>query len=336
MNSPDHVTQLPNLSGIGSIRRWPTWMLVGFLVSLLGPRGWAADPASQRDLVNAGTVGIMSGALGGTDLQIAVDLANAFDDGYDLRVLAIVGKGSVRDIEDLAFLKGVDVAIVQSDVLEFYKRNNLIPGIDRQIHYIAKLYDEEVHLLARSTIRSLEDLAGKSVNFGPADGGTYMTSALLLEDLALEVKVTDFPHQVALAKLREGAIDAMVMIEGKPVDLFTALRPEDGLHLLPLPAERMTSPSYYPVSLSDRDYPGLIPTGGNLATIGVGEVLAAYNWPAGHAREQKLRRFVERLFGDFARLQAPGYHPKWQDVDLRAELPGWQRLPAARQLLGGS
>jgi TRAP-type uncharacterized transport system substrate-binding protein len=134
-----------------------------------------------------------------------------------------------------------------------------------------------VHLLARDSIRGIADLAGKSVNFGPADGGTYMTSGLLLDELALDVNVTSWPHQQALAKLRAGEIDAMVMIEGKPVDLFADLAKTDGLHLLPLPAERMTSSSYYPVTLTSEDYPGLIPACSRLDTIGVGEVLAAYN-----------------------------------------------------------
>ena len=294
----------------------------------------AQEPPIQRDVVNSGTVGIMSGALGGTDLRIAADLANAFDDGYDLRVLAIVGKGSVRDIEDLAYLRGIDIAIVQSDVLDFYKKHDLIRNIDEHVHYIAKLYDEEVHLLAREEITSVDDLAGKRVNFGPSDGGTYMTSGILFDRFDVEVDVTGYNHTEALQKLKVGEIDAMVMIEGKPVDLFGTLTPEDGLHLVPLAADRVSG-SYYGVPLSSGDYPGLI-TEGTIETIGVGEVLAAYNWPDGHEREVKLTRFVDQLFSDFDKLQSEPYHPKWRDVDLRANLPGWQRLSSARKWLDDS
>ncbi|MGI9449076.1 MAG: TAXI family TRAP transporter solute-binding subunit [Geminicoccaceae bacterium] len=294
----------------------------------------AQDHQSQREVVNSGTVGIMSGAIGGTDLRIAADLANAFDDGYDLRVLAIVGKGSVRDIEDLVYLRGIDVAIVQSDVLDFYKQHDLIKNIDDHVHYIAKLYDEEVHLLARKDIASVGDLAGKRVNFGPSDGGTYMTSGILFDRFDVEVDVAEYNHTEALQKLKAGEIDAMIMIEGKPVDLFETLAAEDGLHLVPLAAERVGG-SYYGVPLSSADYPGLIAEG-TIETIGVGEVLAAYKWPDGHAREVKLTRFVDQLFNDFDKLQSDPYHPKWRDVDLRADLPGWQRLPSARRWLNGS
>ena len=304
------------------------------LVSFIPFTAIAQNHQDQRDVVNSGTVGIMSGALGGTDLRIAADLANAFDDGYDLRVLAIVGKGSVRDIEDLVYLRGIDIAIVQSDVLDFYKKHDLIKDIDKHVHYIAKLYDEEVHLLARNDIASVDDLAGKRVNFGPSDGGTYMTSSILFDRFDVGVDVTDYNHTEALQKLKAGDIDAMVMIEGKPVDLFESLGPEDGLHLVPLAAERVGG-SYYGVPFSRADYPGLIDNG-TIQTIGVGEVLAAYNWPEGHAREVKLTRFVDRLFDKFDQLQSEPYHPKWRDVDLRTDLPGWRRLPSARKWANGS
>ena len=29
----------------------------------------------------------------------------------------------------------------------------------------------------------------------------------------------------------------------------------------------------------------------------------------------------------------PGYHPKWREVNIKAELPGWRRFPAAVQWL---
>ena len=308
---------------------------VAMFILITGPfSALAQDHQSQREVVNSGTVGIMSGAVGGTDLRIAADPANAFDDGYDLRVLAIVGKGSVRDIEDLVYLRGIDIAIVQSDVLDFYKKHNLIESIDKHVHYIAKLYDEEVHLLARKDIASVDDLAGKRVNFGPSDGGTYMTSGILFDRFDVEVEVTDYNHNEALQKLKAGDIDAMVMIEGKPVDLFESLGSEDGLRFIPLSAERVGG-SYYNVTLSDQDYPELV-AGETIQTIGIGEVLAAYNWPEGHAREVKLTRFVERLFDGFDQLQTEPYHPKWREVDLKANLPGWQRLPATRRWVNGS
>ena len=65
-----------------------------------GPPAHAADIDAQRDLVNGGVVGLVSGGVTGTYVRIAADLADALDDGYQMRVLPIIGKGSVRNIED--------------------------------------------------------------------------------------------------------------------------------------------------------------------------------------------------------------------------------------------
>jgi hypothetical protein len=102
-----------------------------------------------------------------------------------------------------------------------------------------------------------------------------------------------------------------------------------GLKLLPIPAERVQA-AYLPATLSAASYPKLITSGESVPTLAVGAVMAAYNWPADHPRNAKVRRFVDHFFAEFDRLKQAPYHPKWQQVDLEAALPGWQRLGAAR------
>ena len=134
---------------------------------------------------NAGTVGIISGGPDGTYVRIAADLAAVLDDGDALRVLPILGKGSLQNLADILVLRGVDIGIVQSDVLAFARRERLLPGVDSLIQYIAKLYDEEVHVLARAEIARIEDLAGRPVNVDVRGSGTAMTAALLFDALGL-------------------------------------------------------------------------------------------------------------------------------------------------------
>jgi len=155
--------------------------------------GQDAAAPEQRDLVNQATVGIISGGIAGTYVRIAADLADAFDRGYDLRVLPVIGKGSVRNIEDLLLLRGIDIAIVQSDVLDFYKRAELYPGIEQKIAYITKLYNEEVHLLARAEFASIDQLRGRRVNFGNEGSGTFMTAGIIFDELGIEVEATTLP-----------------------------------------------------------------------------------------------------------------------------------------------
>lgn len=290
------------------------------------------DIAAQRERVNGGTVGIVGGDRTSTDLHLAADLAEAFDDGYDLRVLATLGKGSVRNVEDLLLLRGIDVAIVQSNVLAFYKENRVIPNIDDRIRYIAKLFNEEMHVLARSDYRTIDDLRGARVNFGSLDSGTFMTANMVFEQLEIEVELTSYPSSIALQKLRNGEIDAMVRVAGKPLDLFLEIGPDEPMHLLAVPIDRIEG-DFLAGQLTAETYPNLIEPGATVETVAVGEVMAAYNWPEGHPREKKVRRFVDRFFSDFDRLLEPPFHPKWQDTDLTEKLPGWQRLPSADQVL---
>lgn len=312
------------------LRNW--WIAVGLgaLLALSpGPAARAQDAGGQRDLVNSGTVGIIAGGVTGTYIRIASDLANALDSGYEHRVLAIIGKGSIRNIEDLLLLKGIDLAIVQSDVLDFYRENTIYPGIEDKVTYVVKLYNEEVHLLARAEIGSVAALAGRKVNFGSQGSGTFMTASIVFEALGIAAEATDFPEPVALEKLRTGDIDALVFVGGKPLDLLQQISADEGLHLLAIPAADVRG-AYLPARLTAADYPALVAPGAEIPTLAVGAVLAAYDWPPGHPRYRKVARFVARFFDNFETLLAPPYHPKWREVDLKAELPGWRRFgPAA-------
>jgi hypothetical protein len=61
--------------------------------------------------------------------------------------------------------------------------------------------------------------------------------------------------------------------------------------------------------------------------------MAAYNWPSQHPRYRKVQNFVDAFFDAFEKLKQPPYHPKWQQVDLAADVPNWRRMAPARALL---
>jgi TRAP transporter TAXI family solute receptor len=237
----------------------------------------------------------------------------------------------VRNIEDLVLLRGVDVAIVQSDVLDFYKRAQLVSNIEGKVRYITKLYNEEVHFLAKSEFGSVDDLDGKRVNFGTEGSGTFMTASIIFDDLGIDVDVSSYPEPIALEKLRAGELDALVFVGGKPVEFVANVTRQDQLHLLDIPPERIKA-AYLPSELSADAYPNLMDAGDSVQTVAVSAVLAAYNWPADHPRRQKLDRFIEKFFANFSSLLEPPFHPKWREIDLRAPVPGWQRIAPANEL----
>ena len=72
-------------------------LVVGAII-LMNVAGVAqAQSASEyRQQINSGTVGIISGGVDGTYIRIATDLAAVLDNGDNLRVLPVMGKGSVQ------------------------------------------------------------------------------------------------------------------------------------------------------------------------------------------------------------------------------------------------
>src|ERR1700727_2851175 len=108
------------------------------------------QPPDQIARANEGTVGVITGMEGGTYARTGADLT-ILDDGT-LRVLPMLGKGSLQNLSDILYLKGVDVGFVQSDALAYAKQHGMLPNLTQSIRYIAKLYDEEVHVLARKDI----------------------------------------------------------------------------------------------------------------------------------------------------------------------------------------
>jgi TRAP transporter TAXI family solute receptor len=293
----------------------------------------AQSPEVLRDRVNQGTVSIISGGVNGTYIRMASDLAAVLDKGDQLRVLPIIGKGSLQNITDLLYLRGIDIGIVQSDVLSFIRKENLHPNIAQRIRYITKLHNEEVHILARKEIAQLSDLADKKVNVDVAGSGTAMTASTLFDALGIKVRTTNFDQALAVEKVKNGEIEAMVFVAGKPTDLFRKLEAESDLHFVSVPLTPDLLQTYLPSSLTHSDYPGLIADGQSTDTVAVGAVMAVYNWHPNNERYKRAANFVNAFFNGFEEFLKPPRHPKWQEVNLATELPGWTRFQPAQDWL---
>jgi TRAP-type uncharacterized transport system substrate-binding protein len=294
-----------------------------------------ASSAAPTDIavVNRGVVELETGRAAGISVRIAEDLANVIDDGATRRVLPVIGKGSLQNITDLKLLRGIDVAIIQADVLDYARQQNYFPGLEGWITYIAKLYNEEFHLLARRDVKSVAELANQQVNVDLRGAGTAITAGRLFDLLNVPVTPTYDDHEVALEKLRKGEIAAIAFVAGKPAPLFSNIAGEDGFHFLPIPLKPAVTAVYVPTRLTAQDYPGLVPSDQSVDTVAVGAVLAAANLQVGTDRYRNLVNFVEAFFTGFQSLLEPGHHPKWREVNITAELPGWHRFPPADQWL---
>jgi TRAP transporter TAXI family solute receptor len=284
------------------------------------------------DRLNANTVTLMSGTIGGTYVQIGADLASVLDNGDELRVLPIVGRGSVQSVADILFLKGVDIGIVRSDTLDYLEQKGIASNIKRQFTYITKLYNEEMHVVARKSIRSVRDLDGKTVSVDLPNGGTFVTSIIVFERLGIKANFVYIEQRIALEKLKKGELDAVIAVQGKPSKATTQIDDEN-LHLVPVEYAKALQVDYLPAELDYEDYPKLIEKGQRVDTIAVPAVLAAYNWAPNTDRYRRLAHFVDVFFSKIRDFQKPPFHPKWKEVALTASLPGWIRFKPAQDWL---
>jgi TRAP transporter TAXI family solute receptor len=287
---------------------------------------------STKKAVNANTVTLLSGTIGGTYVQFGADLASVLDDDGKLRVLPITGRGSVQSVADILVLKGVDLGIVRADTLDYLERKGFANDIKNRFTYVTKLYNEEMQVIAPKTVNTLSELEGKTVSVDLPDGGTFVTALTVFERLGIKANFVYIEQRIAMEKLKKGEVDAVIVVGGKPYASVSNFN--DGrFHLAAVDYARPLQSDYLPATLTSKDYPNLIPEGETVDTIAVPAVLAAHNWPPTTERRRKLALFVDAFFTKFPALQNPPFHPKWKEVSLPAPLAGWNRLPLAQEWL---
>ena len=135
----------------------------------------APGTVPYRDAVNAGTVSIITAPAGGAKSVFAADMARVLDEKDKLRILPVLGKGPVQNVIDILYLKSIDMGLVTTDVPEFYKIEYNVAITDR-LRYIMKLYNDEIHIIASTEIKTVFDLEGKRIE-APKDVGLYSAKA---------------------------------------------------------------------------------------------------------------------------------------------------------------
>jgi TRAP transporter TAXI family solute receptor len=292
----------------------------------------------RNEQVNENTVGIVSGSPSADDtyLQIANDLASVLNDSDRLRILPIVGVGGHQNIRDVRYLKGVDIGLTQLSVLNSYRSFNQLMGKNEEkIVLIAKLFNEEVHLIAGADISSIEQLKGRKVNIDDARSGTSQTMRDVFKRLGIKVEEVNVPQGQAFEMLKAGEIAATAYVSGKSAKLISNMRFERGIHFLPIPFSPTSEigTEYLPSDLTHEDYPNLIPAGQTIQTIADEVVLIGFNWPKNSDRYRRVEKFIQAFFPRIEEFRKPQFHPKWLDVNLAVNIKGWKRFEPAEEWL---
>jgi uncharacterized protein len=295
-----------------------------------------AAPGSNETVINVtaavptsiqGVVELETDSPASASVRMAEDLAGVVGDGATRRVLPIIGSNALQSITDLMLLHGIDMAILPADAVSYVREQRLYPNIGA-VSYVAKLYEQEFHLLARRDIASVADLASRKVNVDPATGGTAITAGRVFRELNIPIAPTNDDSATALEKLRRGEIDAIAFVGTKPAALFMSdnINPAEGLHFLNV---AVRDPSYQPVQLTPEDYPGLVPQNTKIDTISVSMALFVAPFPRQSERYKNIARVVNTFFTQLASLQQGDHDRNWQKIALDDSLASWSRFEPA-------
>ncbi|WP_370278731.1 TAXI family TRAP transporter solute-binding subunit [Pseudarthrobacter sp. NamB4] len=213
--------------------------LAGLLSSALGS-------CSQDDRPDSVTVA--GGEPGGFYLEFAALLAASLQrNGVARQASALTTGGSLDNLENLlAGQATFAVALADSAAQSAARKSAAGAGLTA----LGRVYENYVHCVVRKSggIRTVSDLAGRTVAVGEPGSGTSLTTPRLIEAAGL-VAFTGTPpaaraSQAAtvlslglnngLSALKEGSVDALFWSGGVPTAAIAAVNSDVGLNFLDL------------------------------------------------------------------------------------------------------
>ncbi|RME89268.1 MAG: TAXI family TRAP transporter solute-binding subunit [Candidatus Hydrogenedentota bacterium] len=174
-----------------------------------------------------GRLRFASGYFGGTYNQMARTLNRL--PGLSLKIIETRGSG-----ENISLIeKGqADLGFAQLDVLIHEAIANR--KVKKNVKILLPIYREEVHILAKKNIQKISDLKGTKVNIGTLGSGTYATASTILKKLGLydSIQKDTSPSKSAVSKLKNGSLDAVILIGGAPISFLAKESKNANFHLL--------------------------------------------------------------------------------------------------------
>jgi TRAP transporter TAXI family solute receptor len=298
---------------------------------MIAARPTPPSSVSAASVAFVADLGLITAGEGGTYHQFGFDLQRLVrPSGIKLTVHR--SKGSVDNIFALSRQRGVQMGIVQSDVLGFVAAepgNPTLTRAARSLRLVFPLYDEEVHVLGRREIGDFDDLAGARVAIGPEGSGTYLTARLLFK-LAKVVpgEIVPIDGREALGQLKAGRIDAMIYVGGYPLGfLKNDVTSKDRLALIPISNKRIFE-SYDAVEIPNSAYDWQTTP---VRTAAVKAVLVSNDVRGRDCDGVGL--VAQQIATGLDWLKRHG-HPKWRQVDLEYQLKGWAPSDCVRRYVG--
>ena len=181
-----------------------------------------------------------TGSTSGTYYAFGGVLGQYIKNHADIDVTAVSTDGSKANIE---FIDAGDCQLgtVQSDVMAYAwagTRSFEDKGAIQSFRVVAGLYAEAVQLVTMDPeIKSVADLAGKSVSIGAPGSGVYFNAMDVLAAAGLTEKDIN-PQYMSFGDsadgLKDGKIDAAFIVAGAPTAAITELCTTNDAYLVPI------------------------------------------------------------------------------------------------------
>ncbi|MBQ1902527.1 MAG: TAXI family TRAP transporter solute-binding subunit [Lachnospiraceae bacterium] len=208
-----------------------------------------------------------TGGTAGTYYSYGGVIAQYMTSYAGVKTVAVSTGGSkvnIQSIQDGDFQLG----FTQSDVMTYGWNGTRAFEEDGQTHdfrVLAALYAETVQVITMDdSIKSIEDLKGKSVSIGQAGSGVYFNAIDVLNAAGLDIDDIKPQYQSfedSKEALKDGKIDAAFIVAGAPTTAITELATTNGVNLINIDGDLQQKileecPYYDPYVIPAGTYPG--------------------------------------------------------------------------------
>jgi ABC-type amino acid transport substrate-binding protein len=281
-------------------------------------------PATARGTVTVLTDGIAEPNSGATRAinELAKEIGN-------IRVLPIAGHGAVANVRDLLQLKGVDFAVLNSDVFPFLEQTRQYPNARKQIRYVTHIYSQKVYLLTRKEFKTIDDLRGRKLAVPSRGAGSHTTAMTLFNLLGINVVL----HAgVDLDDFNVESFDGILLLGDELARARLSAQARRDLQVMPIGLAPPLRATYRPAVIEPRELAG-VAVAENTETVAVSTLLAVYNWTSAQPRYADVSGFSTRLFAVLPRLRQNA-SSVWRQTDINAQIAGWSRYSAVQLARG--